>query len=158
METTAPEEQVEEKKGIMDTLLNREKKENHTIMSLNKRLTELEDMVLALVTDNEEMREKLESKQSTARKANSINKVEDFNDEEIPMPESDGRALVMNYADQMRSLDNAMRILAPSYIDKETNRHTPENLGAICGFKVTPDMHDALYADFKHEGGVVVAI
>ena len=158
------------------TKKNKKQPPKHNVMSLEKRIRALEvvdpSVLIAALERIEKLEEtinimadqlelvarKLDGKNnSTPRKDNSIQKVESHNDEEIPMPEADGSALVMNHADKMRSLDNVVRILAPSYLG-EDGRHTLENLSGVCGFKVTKEMQDEVYANIRHEGGLVVPI
>lgn len=125
------------------------KKPSHTCASLNKRIETLELQVVELL-------EKLAGPvTSVPRTEKTIQKVESYNGEDIPLPD-DATGLQMTHADKLRSIDNAVRILAPTYLDKETNRHSLVNLKAICGFPVTQEMQDEVYANIKHEGGFVV--
>ena len=121
----------------------------HTVMSLNKRIEILEATVEALVKMQKEG-----VAGSTKRVENSIQRVEDFNGEEIPVPETNRMRLTE--ADKMRSMDNAIRCLPPNYI--KDGRHTKENIGAICGFKVSDEMLDEVYSKVKHQSGMVVPI
>jgi hypothetical protein len=127
-------------------------KKQHTIKSLNKRLEVLEELFAKQADPT------VSEPTTVERTDNSINKVESFNGEEIPLPENDGNGLTMNHADRMQSLQNVVQVLAPSFIDKATNRHTRANLSSVCGFTVTEQMHDEIYSHWKHEGGFLVAI
>jgi hypothetical protein len=51
--------------------------------------------------------------------------------------------LFMNDEDKLQSMRNAIAILPPNMVIN--GRHTKENIGAICGFKVTDDQWDAIY-------------
>lgn len=125
----------------------KKKKCQHTIMSLNKRIETLEEQVIELL-------KVVKGDTGSKRTEKSIQKVEDFNGEEIPAPE---QKLKMNEADKLRSMENAIKILPPNYID-EKGRHSTTNIEAVCGFKVTPEMHDELYSKVKHQAGMVVDI
>ncbi len=125
----------------------KKKKCQHTIMSLNKRIETLEAHVIELLKT-------IKGETGTKRTEKSIQKVEDFNGEDIPAHEA---KLKMNAADQLRSMVNAIKILPPNYID-ENSRHSMINISAVCGFPVTTDMHDELYSKVKHQAGVVVDI
>ena len=127
------------------------KKPSHTCASLNKRIETLENQVADLL--------KLAAGPITSvpRSDKTIQKPESYNGEDIPLPD-EGARLQMTHTDKLRSIDNAVRILAPTYLDKETNRHSLVNLKAICGFSVTQEMQDEVYANIKHEGGFVVPV
>lgn len=75
----------------------------------------------------------------------SIQRVETFNNEEVPPMQNDG--LRMNYEDRLQSMKNAIAILAPNFAIN--GRHTRQNIEAIVGFKVTDEMVDAVYATMK---------
>jgi hypothetical protein len=121
-------------------------KKNHTIASLQKRIVALEETVQELL--------KLSTgKTGTKRTETSIQKVEDFNGEEIPAATENLR---MTPADKVRSMENVIKILPPNYI--EDGRHSITNIAAVCGFEVTPEMHDDLYSRVKHQAGLVVDI
>jgi hypothetical protein len=51
----------------------------------------------------------------------------------------------MNDDDQLQSAKNACKVLPPNY--KVDGRHTAENVKALCGFEVTQDMLDTIYAE-----------
>jgi hypothetical protein len=84
------------------------------------------------------------------KKAASIHKVEEFNDETIP----EQREKVSNifdkytYEDRIFSARNAAKILPPNLL--VDGRHTPENISALCGFNVV-NMMDDIYADLVHD-------
>ena len=124
-------------------------KKAHTILSLNKRLTELEKTIKS-------MQDQLAGKKSTPRTEKSLSKVESFNGEEVPGVVESGNNMLMNHADRMRSLDNTIRIMSPTFL--QDGRHTSQNLSGICNFVVTQEMLDEYYSQFKHEGGFVVPI
>ena len=74
----------------------------------------------------------------------SIHKIEDFSgDVETPVEEYSG--MRMKYEDKLISMQNAIAILPPNLMVND--KHTPENIGAICGFLVTDDMYDELYKE-----------
>jgi hypothetical protein len=78
----------------------------------------------------------------------SINKVETFNGE-VETPIEGYNGFRMGEADKIQSMRNAIAILPPNMVDKETKRHRGENIQAICGFKVTDEMLDAAYEGLK---------
>ena len=121
----------------------------HTILSLNKRLEAAEKTIKAL-------QDQLAGKKSTPRSEKSLNKVESFNGEEVPGVRENTGGMLMNHADRMRSLDNTIRIMSPTFL--VDGRHTSENLSGICNFLVTQEMLDEYYSQFVHEGGYVVPI
>jgi hypothetical protein len=82
--------------------------------------------------------------------ARSINKVESFNGE-LDSPIKENSNIKMNESDKLVSILNAVKILPPNLVDKNTGRHTEDNIGAICGFKVSRWQLDEVYKDFKHE-------
>lgn len=78
----------------------------------------------------------------------SIHKTEDFNGDYPDPPREESNAK-MNRQDKLFSMKNAAMILPPNHIIN--GRHSRENIQAICGFPVTEEMMDELYATFKHE-------
>mgnify|MGYP005870233915 CR=1 FL=1 len=114
-------------------------KGSENITSLTKKLKILTERVDAL-----------EAKRvSTPLKGVSINKVEGYNQEQEP--EQKG-GLQMGYNDKIISMRNAIKILNPKLIDKETGRHEIHNVAAICGFKgVTEEMMDDAYKLFEKD-------
>lgn len=120
----------------------------HTCMSLNKRIETLEEQV-------EKLLKAATPVAPTKRQENSIQKVEDFSGEEIPVPEKHG-GIRLTDQDRLRSMDNAIRCLPPNYTVE--GRHTKENIGAICGFVVTDNMMDEVYSKVKHQNGMVVPL
>lgn len=77
-----------------------------------------------------------------------INKVEEFNDEVVP-PIEEKKGMQMYEEDKLQSMTNAIRILPPNM--RKDGRHLKENIQAICGFMVTPEMLDRVYENFVHE-------
>jgi len=78
----------------------------------------------------------------------SIQRVEKFNDEEVP-EQRESSAIKMTDSDKIMSAKNAVKILPPNMI--VDGRHSKENIGAICGFVVTDEMMEEIYFDFKHD-------
>lgn len=94
------------------------------------------------------IKEEIELEKEVAIPDVSINKVETFNNEVAPTNEVyDGMRML--YEDKIQSMRNAVRILPPNMI--KNGRHIKENIQAICGFMVTPEMLDEVYKDFSHE-------
>jgi len=106
----------------------------HTVLSLNKRITELETQVARMLgafgTD----------------KSKSLSKTEEHMGNEPELPEQ--RNLKMNRAMQIQSMRNAIAILPPNLKDEE-GRHSIINIGRICGFKPTLEMYDEAYEGIK---------
>lgn len=80
--------------------------------------------------------------------APSINKVEDFN-RETPTNIEEYNRLKLDEEDKIQSMLNTIKILPPNMI--RDGRHLKENVQAICGFMVTEELMDKVYANFKHE-------
>jgi len=80
--------------------------------------------------------------------APSINKLETFNGE-VENNDDQYSGMRMNDDDKIVSMTNAVKILPPNMI--KNGRHAAENVRAICGFAVTEEMLDKVYANFKHE-------
>lgn len=78
-----------------------------------------------------------------APKGTSIHKVE-LGEVSTPVEEYSGM-MRMDYSDKLISMRNAIAILPPNLMVDE--KHTPENIGAICGFIVTEDMYADLYKE-----------
>jgi hypothetical protein len=55
----------------------------------------------------------------------------------------------MGFEDKIISMTNAVKILPPNFI--KDGRHKKEDVQAICGFIVTDEMMDDVYANFTHE-------
>jgi hypothetical protein len=115
--------------------------ENEAIInSLVEILADLNERVLLL-----EANTKIEKGPS----GRSIHKVEDFAGE-VATPVSEYVGLNrMDYNDKIASARNACMILPPNLI--VDGRHTAENVGAICGFIVTEEMLEDIYATITHE-------
>jgi len=73
----------------------------------------------------------------------SINKPEKQISENDAKPREDTR-LKMGYTMKIQSMRNAIKILPPN-LRTPDGKHTPENIGAICGFQVTPEMFEQAY-------------
>ena len=63
--------------------------------------------------------------------------------------EYESRPMAMDYEFKILSMKNAIKILPPNML--KDGRHLPENIQAICGFMVTPEMLDLAYEGFTHE-------
>lgn len=110
------------------------KEKKHTVLSLNKRVTELEAKVERVM--------KAFGKES----GKSINKLEEHMGGE---PESQqSRKMRMSEEMKVQSMKNAIAILPPNLLDDE-GRHSIINIGRICGFKPTLDMYDRVYEELK---------
>lgn len=83
-----------------------------------------------------------------AEQKDSIHKVEVFNGDEASAIET-YTGIKLNESDKLFSMLNTIKILPPNLI--KNGRHTKENVAAICGFAVTDEMMDKVYAGYKHE-------
>ena len=101
------------------------------------------DKIYCLLDDLTERVTLLEAK---PKRGESIQRVEEFNNEVAPEKEDNLR---MGYADKLISITNAIKILPPNMIKE--GRHNKSNVEAICGFKIDDDMMDAVYAGYAHE-------
>lgn len=136
------------------------KTNKHTVLSLEKRIRGLEAGEVSLTERITELEEKLDrmlsgKTGSTPRDEKSIQKVETFNNEEIPAPRDESSMNVMTDADKLRSMQNAIKILPPNYLDKD-GRHSITNIQAIVGFPVTTDMMNEVYRNVEHRNGFLV--
>jgi chitinase len=92
----------------------------------------------------------LESQLANRKGASTLHKVEAFNGEEATVKEE--TSLRMTYGDKLASMLNAIKILPPNRI--VNGRHSPSDIGAICGFIVTQEMLDDVYSSYEHEEAV----
>lgn len=74
----------------------------------------------------------------------SIHNVEQFNGE-VATPVEEYSGMKMGFEDKLISMKNAIAILPPNLM--VDNKHTQNNIGAICGFIVTDEMYDILYGE-----------
>lgn len=73
----------------------------------------------------------------------SINKPEkQISEGQFEQP--DEPRIKMGYNMKIQSMRNAIKILPPN-LRTDDGKHTPENIGAICGFKVTSEMFEQAY-------------
>jgi hypothetical protein len=81
---------------------------------------------------------------------NLLQKVEQFNGEEVPerIDKPTGMT-VWEDEDKVNSIVNTIKILPPNMI--RDGRHTIENIQAINVFRVTPELIDAAYNIFQHD-------
>ena len=105
--------------------------------------TTIKDLVIR-INELENRLSILEPKKATEGK--SINKVETFNGEEEPKQRSN---MSMGSKDKLLSAQNAVKILPPNLI--VDGRHIAKNVSAICGFIVSEEMLDEVYAE-KEKG------
>lgn len=113
------------------------KREN--IASLSKKVNDLIERV--------EFLERRLSSSDDKPTGLSIHKVESFNEESVPAP---GDGLKMTRNDKIISMVNAIKILNPKLIGSD-GRHSAQNIGAICGFKVDHTMMDDAYQKLHTE-------
>ena len=90
-----------------------------------------------------------ERKQAYENKRNSICKTEDMNDELQTPIEQYSNNMRMDEDDRLQNMLNTIKILPPNMI--VDGRHRKENIEAICGFKISDELMDKLYANFVHE-------
>jgi hypothetical protein len=109
-------------------------KQKHTVLSLNKRVTELETQLARIM------------KAFGNETGKSINKTEEHMGGEPETPQS--RKMRMSEEMKIQSMKNAIAILPPNLLDDE-GRHSIINIGRICGFKPTLDMYDRVYEELK---------
>ena len=117
---------------------NTEKKIN--VMSLHKRVKVLEGIIFELL----EASKKVPGDTVQLREP-GINKIETFNGDKTPDKKT-GMDMDEEHRDQ--SMVNAIKVLPPNFI--KDGRHSKENIQAICGFNVTPEMLDSLYSRYEH--------
>jgi hypothetical protein len=126
------------------------------VMSLNKRLTEIEadykdfqekcESVLSLVVGRiTELQEEITVLKTPAPKkaVKTIQSVETHNGEKEPEPRDDG--MYLNTKDQINSMVTLICLLPPNMVD-ENNRQPLINVKAICGFAINEEMMDRAYA------------
>lgn len=106
----------------------------HTVLSLNKRVTELEAQIARIM------------KAFGNESGKSINKTEQHMGGEPETQES--KKMRMSEEMKIQSMKNAVAILPPNLLDDE-GRHSIINIGRICGFKPTLDMYDRVYKELK---------
>lgn len=111
---------------------NKEKK--HTIISLNKRIVELEEQVARLL------------KAFGKDNSQSINKTEEHMGGEPETQQE--KKMKMGEEMKMQSMKNAIAILPPNLLDDE-GRHSIINIGRICGFRPTLEMYDQVYQELE---------
>ena len=126
------------------------------VMSLDKRVRVLEGIIIELAKENKDMNERLRAFETGKRGTNaepSLNKVETFNGQRTPEKAS---KLEMDKEHKMQSLVNAIKVLPPNFV--KDGRHSLENIEAIAGFKVSPELMDELYSKYKHVGYEVLPV
>lgn len=120
--------------------------EHMTIRSLAKIVEELEIRLKENETIIQDLSEKVVSlEDQLSPKTPTIQRVEGFNGEVAPEPKNN---LKMNDEDKMFSIKNAIAILPPNLVDKN-QRHTKENIAALCGFKVSEEQVIRAYGASK---------
>jgi hypothetical protein len=120
------------------------------VLSLDKRLRTIEGIVIELVAINTDLELRLTAFETGKRSTSlepGLNKMETFNGERTPEVK-DG--LSMDDEHKMQSMVNAIKVLPPNFV--KDGRHSIENVQAIAGFKVSPEMMDNLYSKHKHVG------
>lgn len=108
-------------------------------MALKNKRTSIKDLEVVLDKINERL-DKIEAVVFAEKK--SINKIETFNGDVEPI-QREKNNLQMDDRGKLASVKNAVQILPPNL--KVNGRHTKENVGAICGFKVSEEMLDKAY-------------
>ena len=106
--------------------------------------------MIALTEVNKDLEERLIAFETGKRGLNAepgLNKIETHNGERTPEPKT---KLGMDDEHKMQSMVNAIKVLPPNFV--KDGRHSKENIQAIAGFNVTPEMMDTLYSKFKHFG------
>ncbi len=110
-------------------------------MALEKKRTSIKDLEEILSTISARL-DKIEAVVFAERK--SINKIETFNGDVEPV-QRERNNLQMDERGKLASVKNAVQILPPNL--KVNGRHTTQNVGAICGFKVSEEMLDMAYQE-----------
>lgn len=105
----------------------------------NKKRKTIKDYEQAIIALEKKV-DKLEK--HVFAKRPSINKVETYNGQKEP--EVKKKRTDMTADDRLTSASNACKLLPPNL--KVHGRHTPENVSALCGFKVDEHMLDIIYS------------
>jgi hypothetical protein len=113
---------------------------SQTITSLAKELRELRDEFNAL----KEQVTNFVTKDNAAKARKPFLKVEEHYGEKVPEQRKETNIKMDDYY-KLQSVKNACKILPPNRI--VDGRHDLEDVSAICGFKVSDEMLDAVYQE-----------
>lgn len=120
------------------------------VREINKQLEQLHKVaelttaaIVELTADVNDLKARIQPLEGKKAQWKDIQRVEGFNGEQAPEPESNSM-LRMGREDKLQSMINACRVLPPNY--KIDGRHSAKNVQALCGFVVTDEMLDDVYA------------
>ena len=98
----------------------------------------------------EKMQRVKEGKEPKIIDNNLLQKVEIFNNEEVPDRNEEASGMTKwNEEDKVNSIINTIKILPPNMI--VNGRHKIENIQALNVFRVTEELIDKAYENFSHE-------
>ena len=110
-----------------------------------QKMTHLEviKLVKELAEQVEKLSKQVESFENMFTVAEKPLQKTEKHDGQVPTARQE-RNMEMNRDMKIVSIQNAIKILPPNLVDKN-GRHSAANIGAICGFKITPDLYLEAY-------------